>query len=114
MKAAASLAFFVSRSFLHLCFHHAIFDFLKEKFGLAELMACRKKVYRSETVPLHFFHMEHAAEFLAGEGEERFESYGEVGHKLEGEVEDGLHTFRVGLDDLPRLGIGEIFVADAC
>ena len=77
-------------------------------------MTFGKKVGTSEVVPFERLHAEHCAELGSTERQERLESDCEVGRDLECEVEDGSHTTLIGLEELPRFGLGKILVTDAC
>ena len=98
---------------LHLCLNHFVLNLFEEQFGLLKLMAGRQQVDVAERFPVEGFHAEHAAQFGRGERQEGLEGDGQVGHELEREVDDGLDALGVGLDDLPGLAVGQIFVADA-
>ena len=97
----------------HLRLHHAVLDFLEQQCRLADFMAGGQQVGCAERRPRQTFHSQHLFQFCGGERQERLEGDGKVGHELQREVDDGLHALGVGLDDFPRLCVGEIFVADA-
>ena len=57
-------------------------------------------------------HIENLPELLRGERKERLECYSKVGTYLEGDIKDGCRPVHVCLGDLPRLGVGQILVAE--
>ena len=71
-----------------------------------------QQIDAAQTLPIGGRHGDHFAQTRRREGEERFEGDGKIGHQLEREVENGLYTLGIGLDHLPRFGIGQVFVAD--
>ena len=77
-------------------------------------MSCLQQVGASQLFPAEAFHVQHLAELFGAERKEGFEGDGEVCHQLQGNVQDGCHTVHVGLRQLPRFGVGQVFVADAC
>ena len=89
-----------------------VFNLLEEQGGLTQLVAGFQQVGAAQLFPLIVVYIEHAQQFLAAERQEGFEGDGEVGHQLQGDVEDGLHALHVGLGHLPWLAVGDVFVAD--
>ena len=104
---------FDGRQFVELRLDGFVFDFLKEKFRFGEHSSGCEQVGLSELFPREFGISKHLAEFRRTIGEERFESNGEICHKLQRYVENCLHAFGIRLDDLPRFGVSEILVANA-
>ena len=54
---------------------------------------------------------QHLAQFLGSKRSERFESYRKVRANLQADVQDGSATGHVGLGNLPRLCVRDVFVA---
>ena len=77
-------------------------------------MSCWDNISAAELCPIVFGKINHIAKFLAAERKERFEGNAEVGNQLERDVQDGFHTFWVGLPYLPRLAFGNVAIAYSC
>ena len=90
-----------------------IIDFLEEQFGFLHSVASLEDVDRAQLVPVGMVEVDHLAQFLGAEWEERLKGDGEVGSDLQGNVHDCLHACHVGLGELPWLGVGKILVAYA-
>ena len=99
--------------FIELGLNGLVFDFLKEQGWLRQARAGLQQIGATETFPIGRGKSDHLAQTCRREGEEGLESDGEVGHKLEREVENGLHALGISLDHLPWFGVSEILVADA-
>ena len=104
---------FDGRQFVELRLDGFVFDFFKEKFRFGEHSSGCEQVGLSELFPREFGICEHLTEFRRTIGKERFESNGEICHKLQRYVENRLHAFGVSFDDLPRFGVSKILVANA-
>ena len=100
--------------FVELELDDIVFNLFEKKRWLGKLLASRKQFCAAEVFPTERFHIDHLAEFLRREWEEWLEGDGEVGSELERDVDDGLHALWVGLDDFPRLFVGNVLVANAC
>ena len=57
-------------------------------------------------------HAQNAAQLFGAERQEGLEGDGQVCTDLQAGVQDGGRTVEVGLGNLPRLGVGDVFVAD--
>ena len=62
-------------------------------------------------IPTLHFQTNHLLQFLRAERQERLTQNGEMRHNLQRQGHHSLHTLGVGLDLLPRLVVGEVFVA---
>ena len=98
--------------FIELMLNGFVLDFLKQQFGFGQLRTGFQQIDAAQTLPIGGRHGDHFAQTRRREGEERFEGDGKIGHQLEREVENGLYTVGIGLDHLPRFGIGQVFIAD--
>ena len=91
-----------------------VLNLFEEQLGLVEHLPFRQDVGLPELLPVEGRHIEHFTQLVRREGQEGFKGNGQIGSELQGDVDDGLHALRVSLDDLPRLFISDVFVADAC
>ena len=97
---------------LELSFDNLILNLLEEQFRLTELGTSLEQICAAELSPLEVRHIDHLAEFLRRERQEWLEGDSEVGNQLQGDVQDGLHTLRIGLPNLPRLTLCDVSVTD--
>ena len=95
-----------------LALYHLILYLLEEQCWLCQLVSGLQNVCVAELIPLERVDVEHAAQPLTAERQERFERDGEVGHQLQGDVQDGLHAFGVSLPYFPRFALRDVTVAD--
>ena len=107
------IGFLRGSELVELLLYGLILYLLEEQMRLTQLMTGLKQVGATQFSPVKLLHANHLAQVLAREGQERLKGDGEVGHELQRDVEDGLHTLRVGLPHLPRLAFGDVFIADA-
>ncbi len=99
--------------FLQLFLDDLILNLLEEQLWLTELSTRFEQVCAAQLGPFESWHVDHLAQFLRRERQEWFESDGEVGNQLEGDIQDSLHTLRIGLPNLPRLTFCDVFITDA-
>ena len=99
--------------FLKLCVDSVVLNLLEEQGRSAKLVSWLEEFGRTELIPFCLSHVEHLAELLRAERKERLEGNLKVGNELKRDVEDGLNALHIGLYHVPRLAIGDVFVADA-
>ena len=97
---------------LHLSVDYRVFHLLEEQFGLLDVAAGSENVDRAKFAPVGSGEIEHLAQLLGRERQERLEGNSQIGSDLQSHIHYGSHTLHVGLGELPWLGVGEILVAD--
>ena len=102
-----------SLEFVELLLYCFVLNLLEEEFGFSQLMSRFEQVGASKFVPVERLKVDQFAQFGTTERKERFEGNGEIGNKLQRDVQYSLNALRVGLPHLPRLALGDIAVADA-
>ena len=107
------VGFLRGQQLVHLSLDGGVINLLEQQDGFAQLMAFGQEVGMTQVVPLQVLDVQHLAQLLAAEGQEGLEGNGQVGYQLQGDVQDGAYTLHIRLGQLPRLGIGQVFVADA-
>ena len=60
-----------------------VFNLFEQQFGFIQLVTLFQYVCCSKVVPVALLYVQHAAQALAAERQERFEGYGEVCHELQ-------------------------------
>ena len=101
------------KQLVHLCLDDVVFYLFEEQFRLVQGVSGFQQVGASQLFPAEGFHVQHLAELFGAERQERFEGDRKVCYQLQGDVEDGCHTVHIRFCQLPRFGVGKVFVADA-
>ena len=99
---------------LYLGCYHIIFYLGEKQLGLWQLLAGRQQIKASQLLPREALHTYHLPQSFTTEGQERFESDSQVGCQLQRDIDDGLNTLGVCLNDLPGLAVSYIFVTNTC
>ena len=76
-------------------------------------MAGSDKIHRTEVIPAELLNAQHLQNLLCREWHKGLDGDGDISRNLQRNVKDGLHTLGICLHDLPRLGVGKIFISDA-
>ena len=98
---------------LELSVDGIVLNLLEEESRCAELVSGLEQFGAAELCPVCILDVKHLTELGRAEREERLKGNLEVGNELERDIEDGLHALHVGLGHVPRLAVGNVFVADA-
>ena len=108
---AGHIGFFGIGQFLQLGFDDAVLDLLEQpEHRLADPVSGRDECGISDPFPTRLADAQQTEDFFRRERHERFDGHGERRGDLQRDVEDRLHPFGIGLDELPRFGVGQIFV----
>ena len=90
--------------------NNAIFDLLEQQLGLTDHVTRLDHLRLAQTLPIELLDVEHLDDLGSRERHKRLDSNRQLGSDLQSDVQNGLNALRVSLYDLPRLGIGQIFV----
>jgi len=107
------VGFLGSSELVELILDSLVLDLLEEQLWFGELMTGLKQRGAAQLSPVEVLEIDHLAQLLGTERQERLKGDGEVGNELKRDVEDGLHALRISLPHLPRLALGDVLVADA-
>ena len=90
--------------------NNAILDLLEQKLCLANHVACGQHLSIAQTLPIQLLDVEHLDNLRSRERHKRLDGDRQLGSDLQSDVQNGLNTLRISLNDLPRLGVCQIFV----
>ena len=86
---------------------------LEKELGLLNGVAFHEEVGVTGILPAHGTEVHDAVHLVGREGQERSAEDGQIGANLQREVHHRGGALGVGLDEFPRLGVGEVFVAQS-
>ena len=75
-------------------------------------MPGRNQIHCPQTFPTELIDSQHPKNFLRRKRHKGFDGNRRIGRDLQSHIQNRLHPGRIGLDHLPRFGIGQVFIPD--